>query len=136
MDYPSSFLGRGLAFPPRVDKATGRFVMSTGEDDIKQSIYIILMTRKNERAMMPDFGCNIHNYIFELPDAANLSMLRTEIMDALATWESRVVDVNVSFDLGKLNVGQLIINIDYTVRSTNSPDNLVFPYYLYEGVGG
>ncbi|MFV0402296.1 MAG: GPW/gp25 family protein [Oscillospiraceae bacterium] len=135
MGNPSAFLGRGFSFPPRVDPATGRFVMCGEEEDIRQAIYIILMTRKNERAMLPGFGCNIHDYVFELPDASSMSMLRGEIVDALIRWEPRIIDITVKIDLEEISLGKVLIDIGYTVRATNNPNNLVFPYYLYEGVG-
>ena len=135
MENTMDFLGRGFAFPPRIDQATGRFVMCSAEEDIRQSIYLILMTKKRERAMLPDFGCNLHEYVFDLPDDARLSMMRTEIIEALTTWEPRIINVDVQVDLRHMNEGKVLLNIFYTVRATNNPNNLVFPYYLYEGVG-
>ncbi len=129
------FLGKGWSFPPRVDSTTGRFVMCEGEEDIKQAIYIIVMTRMQERAMMPEFGCNIHNYVFDLPDSETITMMELEILKALSYWEPRIVDVSVDVDTNDINNGRLNVEINYTVRSTNNPNNLVFPYYLYEGVG-
>lgn len=131
----SDFLGRGFAFPPRVDPVTGRFVMSEADEDIRQSIYIILMTRKNERAMLPDFGCSLHEYVFELPDATSMELLRSEVTAALIRWEPRIVDIGVGIDLGGLRDGKIVLDISYTVRATNNPGNLVFPFFLYEGVG-
>ena len=129
------FLGKGLAFPPAVDSATGRFRMVSAEEDIRQSIYLIVMTRKNERAMLPEFGCNIHDFVFELPDASASELIRTEIIDALIRWEPRVIDTDVDIDTSEISSGKIILTISYTVRSTNNPNNLVFPFYLYEGVG-
>ena len=66
MDSSRAFLGKGFAFPPEVDPVTGHFRMAEGEEDIRQAIYIILMTRLKERAMLPDFGCNLQEYIYDL----------------------------------------------------------------------
>ena len=129
------FLGRGFRFPPKVDSATGRFMMESGEDDIRSSIYIIIMTKKGERAMMPDFGCNVMDYVFELPDTTYLNLMRNEVIDAITSWEPRVVDVSAEIHLEELDKGKVVFEIEYTVRATNNPNNLVFPYYLYEGVG-
>lgn len=52
MEDSRAFLGRGFAFPPEVDPVTGKFRMAEGEEDIRQAIYIILMTRLKERAML------------------------------------------------------------------------------------
>jgi phage baseplate assembly protein W len=135
MDDTTAFLGKGLAFPPRVDPVTGRFVMCSGEEDIRQSVYIILMTRLNERAMMPDFGSGLHDFVFEIPDISSMALLRSEVVSSLIRWEPRIVNVAVEIDATGINVGKVVLDISYTVRATNNPGNLVFPYYLYEGVG-
>lgn len=134
-DNTKDFLGRGFSFPLTLDHTTGRFVSSAGEDDIRQAVYLIIMTKRGERAMMPEFGCDVHNYVFELPDAAFETLLREEIIRALTIWEPRVTDILVRVDNRELQNGRLVISIDYTVRATNTPQNLVFPYYLYEGAG-
>lgn len=129
------FLGTGWAFPPRVDAATGRLATTSEEENIRQSVRIILTTRCGERAMRPGFGCNLHNYVFELPDLSALTRIRAEVVEALTLWEPRILDITVDVDMGELNRGVVRFTIGYTVRSTNNPNNLVFPYYLYEGVG-
>lgn len=135
MDRSKDFLGRGFAFPPQIDAATGKFVMAESEEDIRQSIYIILMTRMKERAMLPDFGCNLQEYIFEVPDSEFETQVSSEIREALMRYEPRIVNVNVTADTDHIVNGTLYLNISYTVRATNNPNNLVFPYYLMEGVG-
>ena len=135
MSNSKKFLGRGFAFPPQIDSATGRFVMVENEEDIRQSVYIILMTRMRERAMLPDFGSNLQNYIFGLPDSDFEIRLNREIQDALMKYEPRIVNVKSSVDTKDLTNGIVYLNISYLVRSTNNPNNLVFPYYLEEGIG-
>ena len=135
MDDTAAFLGKGFHFPPRVDPVTGRFVMCSDEEDIRQSIYIILMTRTNERAMLPDFGSNLHDHVFGLPDAASIALLRDEVLSALVQWEPRIIEIEVDVDTADIISGRVVLDIRYTVRATNNPGNLVFPYYLYEGVG-
>ena len=129
------FLGRGFSFPPRVDAATGRFAMVEANEDIRQSVYIILMTRKGERMMLPEFGSRIHDYVFDLPDQAAENLIVTEVIDALTLWEPRIIDIEVTLDNSLIANGKVIFNVSYTVRDTNNPNNLVFPFYLYEGVG-
>lgn len=135
MEKSKDFLGRGFAFPPRIDSATGQFVMVESEEDIRQSIYIILMTRLKERAMLPDFGCDLHEYIFELPDSDFEIRIGSEVREALMRYEPRIMNVSVEVDTRDLPNGTVYLNINYTVRATNNPNNLVFPYYLVEGVG-
>ena len=128
----SEFLGKGFAFPLGVDPVTGRMKMAEYEEDIRQAVYIILMTRKGERVMRPEFGCNIHNYSFSGADYESLYGIEEAVREALILWEPRITDVEVhayAAETGKLN-----IEIGYVVRSTNNPYNLVYPFYINEGL--
>ncbi|MEG1972827.1 MAG: GPW/gp25 family protein [Oscillospiraceae bacterium] len=135
MSDADNFLGRGFSFPPCVDPITGRFKTVSADEDIRQAICLIIMTRKNERAMLPEFGCNVQNFIFALPDLEAAHMACSEIEDALIRWEPRIINVVVDLDDSEIQEGKVFFDISYTVRDTNNPNNLVFPYYLYEGVG-
>ena len=128
----SEFLGKGFAFPLGVDPVTGRMKMAEYEEDIRQAIYIILMTRKGERVMRPEFGCDIHNFSFSGADYESLAGIEESVREALILWEPRITDVEVhayAAEAGKLN-----IEIGYVVRSTNNPYNLVYPFYINEGL--
>ena len=128
----SEFLGRGFAFPLGVDPVTGRMKMAEYEEDIRQAIFIILMTRKGERVMRPEFGCDIHNFAFSGSDYESLSGIEQAVQDALVLWEPRITNIEghaYAAEGGKLN-----IHISYVVRSTNNPYNLVYPFYINEGL--
>jgi phage baseplate assembly protein W len=127
------FLGRGWAFPFRLEPASGRVATIADEADIRESILIILKTAKGERVMRPDFGCGIHNLVFAAIDTATLAQVKRDVADALRDYEARIVVTNVEARAGNLLNGQLIIEIDYRVRQTNQPGNLVFPFYFREG---
>lgn len=135
MSDSKDFLGKGFAFPPKIDSATGKFVMTENEEDIRQAVYIILLTKTKERAMLPEFGCDMHKYIFELPDATFEHLICDEIEEALTNWEPRIRDVQVQVDTRNQSKGQILLDVRYVVRATNNPNNLVFPYYLEEGIG-
>lgn len=131
----NSFLGRGFKFPIQVDEITGKMKTSSYEEDIKEAIYIILMTKKGERIMNPDFGCGVHDYVFGTMDYTSLNMMEREVKEALMLWEPRITDLNVNLEVDEEEEGCVIIYIDYVVRSTNNPYNLVFPFYMNEGFG-
>lgn len=133
-DSAKDFLGRGWKFPVRVDEATGRIKTSDYEEDIAEAIRIIIMTRKGERVMQPEFGCDLHEYVFSGTDYTTITQMENEIKSALINWEPRIIDVNVSVDIDGNNLSSLLINVDYVVRSTNNPYNLVYPYYISEGI--
>lgn len=130
-----SFLGRGWKFPVQIDPATGRVGMSELEQDIKESIYILLATAPGERVMRPEFGCGIHELVFSSMSTVTMGLFESRIREAINRWEARV-------DILKLEVftkdpakGKLEINLHCQIRDTNTEFNLVFPFYLTEGAG-
>jgi phage baseplate assembly protein W len=123
------FIGRGLAFPIHTD-ATGAVALVGGEREIVESIRLILGTAPGERPMRPEFGCAIHDLVFAPADAATAGQLAYEVRASLERWEPRIglTDVVVSF--AEADQGTLLIDIQYTLRSSNDPRNLVFPFYV------
>jgi phage baseplate assembly protein W len=123
------FLGSGVAFPLRVDHRGGLALVRAGED-IYEAIMIILGTAPGERPMRPEFGCGIHNYIFETVDAYTMARLEQEIRIALDRWEPRIEVQDVEFDLSRIQNGELPIDISYVIRANNDLRNLVYPFYV------
>lgn len=123
------FLGTGMKFPPQVDPGTGRFTLSSGAQSVKESIYIILMTNQGERWLEPDFGSQIMRYTFMDTSLTMLNIMSNELRTFLLEQEPRITDVAVDIN-PEVKDGCLIVNISYTVASTNTQDNLVFPFYL------
>lgn len=134
-DAPGSFLGRGFKFPVQVDENTGRFKMSSYEEDIQEAIFIILNTRIGERPMRPQFGCRIYDYLFESLSYTVISSMEEAVREALLIWEPRIDEIQVHIDSKRITEGIADIHIQYIVRKTNNPYNLVYPFYLNEGLG-
>lgn len=134
-ELPKGFLGSGFKFPVQVDENTGRMKTVSYEEDIKEAIRIILLTRKGERVRNPEFGCRIHDYAFADMDYTTVNTMKREVEQALVQWEPRIDEIEVVMDTSQETEGVLLICINYRVRSTNNPYNVVFPYYLNEGLG-
>lgn len=128
----NEFLGLGWHFPITADKVTGHIMECSYEDAIRQSIYLIVMTKKGERVMRPDFGCNIHQYMFAALDYTTLTMMKHAVEEALIRWEPRITDIKVKVENQRQKENAIQIEIAYRVRTTNNPFNLVFPFYLQE----
>ncbi len=124
-----AFLGAGMKFPPQIDPGTGRFAVSTREQSVRESVYLILMTSRGERWLEPNFGSQMASYAFMDTSPTMLRMLSDDLRDLLLTQEPRISDVDVEIDPETKN-GCLLVSIRYTVAATNSRDNLVFPFYL------
>jgi phage baseplate assembly protein W len=128
----SNVIGKGWGFPPRPDPQ-GTLAYLGGAEKIRQSIWIILSTAPGERQMLPDFGCGVHDLVFEPNSAALRGSVQIKVRDALTRWEPRidVLDVLATSPEGARN--QLLIQVDYRVRANNSVYNLVYPFFLNEG---
>jgi phage baseplate assembly protein W len=124
------FRGTGWAFPVTVG-ARGIDAVS-GDEDVRQSIRLILATAKGERVMRPDFGCGIHDLVFAAVSTQLIARLRREVEDALRTYEARIEVLHVVVGTRSLDVGRLDVEIDYRVRATNQTGNYVYPFYFRE----
>ena len=125
----NNFLGTGLKFPPQINKATGRFMVSSDEESVKESIYLILMTQKTERFLRPDFGSNLMSYAFMDINITSVNMMIRALTEQILAQEPRVGDVVITTD-SHVKDGCLLVMIDYVIRKSNIRDNLVFPFYL------
>lgn len=128
-----SFLGRGWKFPVQIDPTTGRFAMSVAEQDIRESIYIILATAPGERVMRPEFGCGIHDLVFSPMNSVTLGLFESRVREAITRWEARVEISKLEISTKEASKGKLEIDLTFVMLETNSEFNLVFPFYLTEG---
>ena len=128
----SKFLGTGAKFPLQVDPATGRIMTVSGNRAVKESLYLILMTQITERLVRPDFGSDMMNYAFMDTTNTMMSILRRDLTQTIMHNEPRISDVDVETEY-RADKGAVIIYVNYLVASTNSRDNLVFPFYLDRG---
>jgi uncharacterized protein len=133
-DYssPKAFLGAGWKFPISTDEEL-KIETSSYEENIKESIMIILGTRKGERVMRPDFGCGIHDLVFETTSSASLGHIELSIREALTKYEPRIELLTLDLSTEQIDNGILMISIGYRVISTNNRFNLVYPFYIKEG---
>ncbi|MDM5180505.1 hypothetical protein F2P44_20530 [Massilia sp. CCM 8695] len=139
MSIDQSFLGRGWAFPPAFSKAGGPYsaggqaAMVSGDDDIRQSLHILLSTAPGERVMRPTFGCGIKLHVFDSISYNTLTEIKGMIAHAILFFEPRItLDRIVVSDAG-IEQGRLDIHLVYTVRLTNTRSNMVYPFYFVEG---
>lgn len=128
----NDFLGKGWSFPPAFFGGGAEVTMVSGEEDIKQSLQVLLSTSLNERIMGSDFGCELSQFLFEEIDQSLINDLRTSVTDAILKNEGRIGVEEVQVQNPATDTGLLLISIDYTVRTTNNRYNLVYPFYINE----
>lgn len=130
----SDFMGCGLKFPPEADAVTGKLKTVSREEDIAEAVRIILFTGRGERVMQPEFGCDIRKYAFADINTTTLNSMEQDILEALIRFEPRICKPQVTIGKERMREGVLEIKVSYLVRTTNNPYNLVFPYYINEGI--
>jgi phage baseplate assembly protein W len=139
-DPKKAFLGVGWAYP--VSVSAGRTATAAYDDDIREAIRIIIGTNPGERVMRPDFGAGLNQFLFEPVNTTTIATLQQRVRNSLVDWEPRIdvntvtvtseypPDATVPDPFGR---DVLFIQVAYTVRATNSNQNLVYPFYLGEG---
>ena len=128
----ADFLGTGWAFPPRFDPGGVGVAMVSGHDDIAQSLAILLATRRGERVLREDFGCELGDFLFGEISQRMVGQVRDLVSDAILHHEPRIRLDEVRVSADRAGDGVLLVTIDYTVRATNSRFNFVYPFYLRE----
>ena len=126
------FIGRGWAFPLRVD-STGGIALVSREQEIEEAIRLILGTSPGERPMRPEFGCRIHDYLFASADSETANAIAAEVRASLRRWEPRIDVSDVQVAMDARNPALLYIDIRYAIKATNDRRNLVFPFYVIPG---
>ena len=133
MDGDASFLGRGWSFPPTFDMHSRRVQMLDAEEDIASSLNVLLSTAQGERIMVPQYGCNLDELVFESLDTRMKTLMADKIESAILYYESRIELEDVQLEDGGDLDGVVVIGVVYRVKATNSRFNFVFPYYQREG---
>ena len=103
---------------------------ASGEEKIRQSIWLILSTSQGERIGRPDFGCGLHDLVFATRTANTLGEASRTVTSALQRWEPRIALLGVDARYHPSDPNGILIEIRYEVRATNSRFNLVYPFYL------
>ena len=132
MSEINSFLGTGWSFPPQFSKTEKTSKLISNEEDIKNSLVVLLATRVGERIMQPKYGCNLDVLLFEPIDTTLKTYIKDLVYTAIYYYEPRVKPDDVI--LSTLDEsGSILIEVQYTIRATNTRHNLVYPFYLEEG---
>ena len=133
----NSFLGKGWAFPPTFNKSTGTVEMVMDEEDIRQSLHILLSTSLGERVMQPDYGCNLNDYVFEGLNSTTIGYIKERVANSILYYEPRIVveriDVTNAGSVDNLE-GRFLIDLTYSIPGTNSRFNYVYDFYKNEAV--
>ena len=128
----ADFIGAGWSFPPRTD-GRGGIALASGDDKIRQAIWIILGTPVGQRVMRPTFGSRLHELVFAPANPETLGLAETYVEEALSFWEPRIQVLEVNAGVDPARPGRLNIDIRYEVKATHDERSLVYPFYQIPG---
>jgi phage baseplate assembly protein W len=123
------FLGKGLRFPVSTN-LNGGVSSSALEENVRQSIFIILGTAPGERLNRPDFGCRIHDLMFEPNNGITAAAAEVYCEEAIYKYEPRIESVACRARPNADEPNRMDIRIEYVIAGKNEKRNLVYPFYL------
>ena len=127
----NAFFGVGLQQPFKINPSTGKTGLVSGIDNIEQSIRAILSTKPGERLYHKDFGVDLSALIFEPQSSATLKSVEEKIISGLMQFQTMIIVDSVSFELNAIE-GLINVDVSFTIRTTNTRGNYVYPYYIKE----
>lgn len=110
--------GRGISFPPRVGP-DGRLAWSEAADNIRENMRIVLATTQGERLMLPQFGADLRERLFEPNTVAARRLIQERITAALARWEPRVAVESVSVEIDPDDDTGAVATIEYRQKANH-----------------
>ncbi|MDW3191828.1 MAG: GPW/gp25 family protein [Cytophagales bacterium] len=128
----NTILGRGWGFPISFNQASHSVNLVQDEEDVLQSLRILLSTIQQERVLEPEYGLDLVHMIFEPLSVTSAALLTRKIEQAILDFEPRIELDNVDYVQDVAN-GRIDITLEYTIRATNTRTNLVYPFYFTEG---
>lgn len=115
--------GRGIGFPPRIG-ADGRVTWSTGPQNIRECIQIILLTEPRERLMLPQFGGGLQKFLFEPNTVTSHRIIQHHITQSLERWEPRIRLNSVTVEPDSKDPQAAVITINYNLAATGANDRM------------
>ena len=132
MSIDKLFLGTGWGFPPEFDKGSKSVGMVSEEDDIQESLRILFSTVPGERVMRPTYGCDLKSLVFENMSESLFTEIKDILERAILFFEPRINLDRIDLDTEEIYEGLIKIQLQYTIRKTNSRTNMVYPFYFKE----
>jgi phage baseplate assembly protein W len=116
-------LGRGISFPPRVG-ADGRVAWSEGEQNVRESVEVVLKTELRERLRLPEFGGGLRRFLFEPNTTTTRRQIQDRIVKSLTVWEPRISVESVSVDADAHDPEAAVATIVYRLVATQAQERV------------
>jgi phage baseplate assembly protein W len=115
----------GLRFPFKHEGSEYLALTRSPEEEIRSNLIFLITTKKGSRYFMPDFGTNLHQYLFDQLDTITILKIENEIKDSVFKYlpNIKIDKIDITYND---NGDGIKLNIDYTVqnKSMESVDNI------------
>ncbi len=132
--FENIFLGIGWKFPPSFVKSQGEIIMVKNEENIHNSLSVLIATLPGERILQPEYGCDLTDFLFEGIDVSLHKRMADRIEQSIIKFEPRVKVLKIEFEDLLYKEGKIEVQVHYEIKATNSRHNLVYPFYIEEGL--
>ena len=116
---------KGWKFPIQVDKNPGKIKPVEDNENIKQSVKIILATQKHERKIIPSFGTDLRVFMFKIVDPEFVSTLKMAVESSLNRWEEHIRDLKVTINGNNGPLSYVEARVDYITDIEPTQERLV-----------
>jgi phage baseplate assembly protein W len=121
----------GVTLPFKLGN-TGYFQQSYDTlTQVKSNFINLILTRRGERVHQPEFGCGIHEYLFEQLTPENVEGARLSVVDAVQKWMPFLELIKFELNAGPddLNNNRLRLYVGYRLRKNpNITDSIVLTF--------
>jgi len=121
----------GVTLPLKLGN-TGYFEQSFDTlTQVKSNFINLILTRKGERVHQPEFGCGIHDYLFEQLTPENIEGARLSVVDAVDRWMPflDLVQFQLNADPIDLDNNRLKLYVGYRLRKNpNIRDTIILTF--------
>lgn len=114
--------GIGITLPLQIGN-TGYFQQSFDTlPQVKSNFINLILTRRGERVHQPEFGCTIHEILFEPLTPENIEKARLSVVSAVEQWMPFLELIQFKLDASPEQIDNNRIKLYVGYRLTNNPN--------------
>lgn len=98
---------------------------------VKSNFLNLILTRKGERVHQPEFGCGIHDYLFEQLTLENIEGARLSVVNAVERWMPflELVQFQLNASPNELDNNRLQLYVGYRLKKNpNIRDTIILTF--------
>jgi phage baseplate assembly protein W len=94
----------------------------------KSNLQNLILTKKGERLQNPNFGCDIHNLLFEQINEETIgTKVESSILDAVETWLPylNIEQIVFDYDDNDIDTNKISVDVKFSLKSNTTMTELL-----------